>query len=308
VNRDQVPIISGEPRLGRKRLGVRHVPWLIAIPGIVLSLALRYLPSALGAAYSFTDWKGLTMSANPVGFSNYISIFIDPITRSSVFHTLLIAVLMVVFANVIGLALALVLRSKFKLRNLWRALFFLPFALTRLATGYVWQYILSYEGPLNQFLTIIGLEKLKRIWLADPQYAIYMIAVVLVWQYIGFAMIIYLSGLEGIPEELDDAVAVDGASKWLKFRRVTLPLLAPSTTVAFLLTMVWGLSSFDQIIALTGGGPAGVTETLATMIWKTSFTYGLFGKGSAFAIILTIVVAFFSILQNVILRRREEML
>jgi raffinose/stachyose/melibiose transport system permease protein len=213
---------------------------------------------------------------------------------------------MVIFSNVIGLFLALLLRQKLRLRNLYRALFFLPFALTRLATGYIWQYILTYEGPLNQFLGFIGLEHMQRAWLADPTYAIYMVTLVLVWQYIGLSLVIYLAGLEGIPEEIDDAVAVDGVKSLMKFRRITFPLLSPAVTVSMTLTMIWGLATFDQIFALTGGGPVHATETLATMVWKTTFQFGSYGKGSAFAVILTIIIAIFAILQNNMLRKREE--
>jgi raffinose/stachyose/melibiose transport system permease protein len=271
-------------------------------------ILLRYVPSLFGMGYAFTDWTGLTMSANPVGFANFLAIFKDETTRGSVWHTLLIAALLVIFSNVIGLALALVLRNNFKFRNVYRALFFLPFALSYLATGYIWQYILSYDGPINQFLAALGLEELQKVWLADPKYAIYCIAVVLVWQYAGLAMVIYLSGLEEIPEELDDAVAVDGIPKWMKFRSITLPLLAPASTVSMLLTMIWGLASFDQIIALTEGGPVGSTETLSTMVYKTTFTYGLYGRGAALAVMMTILIAVFSIVQNTLLRRREEAL
>lgn len=292
----------------RRSLKVRHVPWALAIPGIAFAVLLRYLPSLFGAGYSFTDWTGLTLSADFLGFSNYIAIFTDPAMRGAVWHTLILAFLMVVLANLIGLFLALVLRQRFKLRNLYRALFFLPFALSHLATGYVWQYIFSYDGPFNQFLSVIGLENMVRPWLADPKWAIFMVATVMIWQYIGLALVIYLSGLEGIPEEIDDAVAVDGASKWMRFRRVTMPLLAPAFTVAITLTTVWGLASFDQIMSLTAGGPAGGTESLATMVWKTTFVFGMYGRGSAFAVILTVVVAIFSVLQNALLRKQEESL
>jgi raffinose/stachyose/melibiose transport system permease protein len=149
---------------------------------------------------------------------------------------------------------------------------------------------------------------LQRAWLADPKYAIYMVVLVSVWQFIGLTLVIYLAGLEGIPEELDDAVAVDGASRWKRFYRVTLPLIAPAVTIAMTFTMIFGLSTFDQIFALTGGGPVDATQTLATMVWRTTFEFGMFGKGSAFAVILTVVVAVFSVLQNSLLRRREESL
>jgi len=302
------PNIEKKVRKHQPRIEVRHIPWVLALPAVALALIFRFVPTLIGIGYSFTDWKGITLSANNVGFQNYINIFTDADMRASVWHTLILAGLMVLFSNVIGLLLAIVLRNKFKLRNIYRALFFLPFSMSYLATGYIWQFILSYDGPFNHFLVWLGFENMQRPWLADPKYAIFMVATVMIWQYIGLTLVIYLSGLEGIPEELDDAVAVDGASRWLKFSRVTLPLLAPAITVALTLTMVWGLASFDQIIALTGGGPVGATETLATNVYRTTFKFGMYGQGSALAVILTIVIGIFAITQNLLLRRREESL
>ena len=287
----------------RPRIPMRQVPWLLAIPAIVLMLGLRFVPAIFSGGYAFTDWTGLTLSANPVGFANFVDIFTSDTTRNALLHTLLL-----VLSNVFGLGLALLLHRGLKSRNLLRAMFFLPFALSHLATGYVWQYIFSYTGPFNQFLGAVGLTSLQKTWLADPSWAIYTIVAVLVWQYTGLAMIIYLAGLEGISEELDDAVAVDGASRWLKFRRVTLPLLAPAVTIASTLTLIYGLGAFDQVIALTGGGPVDSTETLATLVWKNTFIYGHFGYGSALALLLATIVAFLSIIQMSILRWRESRL
>ena len=287
-------------------LDTRHVPLFLMIPAIVFAVAMRYGPSGIGVAFSFTDWTGLTWDPNFVGFGNYIKIFTDPFAQTAVKNTLMISFLLVVFSNVIGLLLALVLQKKFKLRNLYRALFFLPFAVSYLATGYIWQYILTFEGPFNQALGLIGLENMKRAWLFDPDTAIYTIIVVMVWQYVGLTMVIYLAGLEGIPDELNDATAVDGAKRWIKFRKVTLPLLTPAIAVATLLTMVWSLASFDQIISLTNGGPAGATETMATQVYKSSFRHGVFGYGAAFATVLAMMIACFALLQRYLTRKMEE--
>lgn len=285
---------------------MRRVPWLLAIPAIVLMIGLRFVPAIFSGGYAFTDWNGLTLGANFLGFDNFVSIFTSEITRNAVLHTLLFAACLLVFANVFGLGLAMLLHRGLRSRNLLRAVFFLPFALSHLATGYVWQYIFSYTGAFNQFLGAIGLESWQRTWLADPDWSIWTIVVVLVWQYTGLAMIIYLAGLESISEELDDAVAVDGASWWLKFRRVTLPLLAPSVTIASTLTLIYGLGAYDQVVALTGGGPVGGTETLATLVVKNTFTFGQFGYGSALALLLATIVAVLSITQTSVLRWWEN--
>jgi raffinose/stachyose/melibiose transport system permease protein len=271
-------------------------------------LGLRFLPAVFSAGYAFTDWNGLSPRASSVGLDNFAQIFSPSGALGSLGNTLVLAAILLVVSNAAGLGLALLLRKGLKARNLLRAMFFIPFALSHLATGYIWQFIFSYKGPLNQILDSLGLSSWKHTWTGDPKWALYTIALVICWQYTGLTMIIYLAGLEGIPEELDDAVAVDGASKWMKFRRVTLPLLAPAVTVACTLTLIWGLGAFDQVIALTGGGPAGATETLATLVWKNTFLYGKYGYGSALALVLALIVTCLAVLQMTLLRSREEQL
>lgn len=295
--------VSGPRGRGRS---LNKVPWLIALPAVAALIGLRFLPSIVGGTFAFTDWNGA--DANWIGFDNFFAIFRDPTTSNALVHTFQLAGLLVVICNVLGLMLAMSLRTAFKTRNLMRAMFFLPFALSHLATGYIWQYIFQYSGPLNRILGAAGLESWQLVWLADPNWAIYTILVVLVWQYTGLTMVIYLAGLEGIPDELHDAVAMDGASPWLKFRKVTLPLLAPAITVSATLTLIYGLGAFDQVLSMTGGGPVNATETLATQVWQNTFVYGRFGYGSALALILTGLVAILSIAQVSLLRYQETRL
>jgi raffinose/stachyose/melibiose transport system permease protein len=285
---------------------LRKVPWLLAVPAVIAVLVLRFLPAIIGGTYAFTSWNGVGASAEWIGFDNFRQIFDDPITSKALGNTLKLAFLLVVIANLGGLALAIILRRAFKTRSLMRALIFLPFALSHLASGYIWQYIFQYDGPLNRALDLVGLDGWQKTWNADPGWALYTILAVLVWQYTGLAMIIYLAGLEGIPAELDDAAAVDGASAWLKFRRVTLPLLAPAITVCATLTLIFGFAAFDQVLAVTNGGPVNSTETLATQVWRNTFTFGRYGYGAALALILTGVVAVLAIGQVTLLRYREH--
>jgi raffinose/stachyose/melibiose transport system permease protein len=128
---------------------------------------------------------------------------------------------------------------------------------------------------------------------------------VLVWQFCGLTMVIYLAGLQGIPQELVEATAVDGATLWTRFRRVTLPLLAPAITVNVTLTLIFGLRVFDQVLGMTGGGPVNATETLATQVYKQTFAYGRFGYGAALALILAALISVMAISQALILRARE---
>ena len=180
--------------------------------------------------------------------------------------------------------------------------------MSSLAVSYVWQFIFSYTGPLNGLLDAIGLESFKRAWTGDPTWAIWTILVVLVWQFVGLSMVMYLAGLEGIPEELDEASAVDGASTFRRFRKITLPLLAPAITVSVTLSTIYGLGVFDQVLAVTGGGPVDASETLATQIYKQTFAFGRFGYGTALSLVLTVLITVLAVAQLLVLRARERRL
>jgi raffinose/stachyose/melibiose transport system permease protein len=211
----------------------------------------------------------------------------------------------VVIVNVFGLALALAVNKGLKTRNLLRSVFFLPVAMSSVAIAFIWQYIFQFEGPLNQFLGVIGLESWQRAWLSEPGWAVWMVLVVLVWQYTGLAMVLYLAGLQTIPDELLEAAEVDGAKAWTRFRRIVFPLLAPAFTVCATLTLLIGLRVFDQVLALTGGGPVTASETLSTQIWKQGWVNGRFGYSAALSLMLTVLVGTLAITQTLLLRRRE---
>ncbi len=288
----------------RGPLEVRHVSWWFLIPGAALIILLRIVPSLVGIGYSFTDWNGVGLKANFNFLKNYIDIFNDQTMSGALVNTIVIAIAVVIASNFFGLVLALWLQVKFKLRNVYRALFFIPYALSYLATGYVWQYILSYKGPLNKLLGLFGVK--AEAWLATPGWATVMIIAVMVWQLTGLCMVIYLAGLESIPEEVYEACAVDGAGTWKRFSRVTFPLLAPALAESLTLTVIFALAAFDQIVALTNGGPAGSTETLAYAAYMNTFRYSMYGRGCALAVLLMLLIAFFTVIQRRATKKAEE--
>jgi len=271
----------------------------------VLLLAAHYIAVVAGAWYAFTDWNGL-LTPNFVGLRNFEQIFRDPSARVALFNTILLAVAFVTAVNLIGLFLALGLHRAVRTRNILRSVFFAPVALSPLAVAYIWQFIFSFTGVLNYVLGAVGLGSLRRPWVADPSAALWTIFIVLVWQFAGLIMMFYLAGLHGIPEEVEEAAAADGAGTLARLWHVTLPLLAPAVTIALTFSAITGLRVFDQVIALTNGGPAGVTETLATQLYKQTWTLGRFGYGAAFALLLSLFVAAVAITQLIILRRREQ--
>jgi raffinose/stachyose/melibiose transport system permease protein len=299
-----------KPILGRlrsRRGGPRRVPWWLAVPAVAFLLAYHFVAPLSAVWYAFTDWNGLG-AAHWIGVDNFTQILHAPETRGALVHTLELALSLLVLANLLGCGLALALNRTIKSRNLLRSLFFLPAVISPLATAYIWQYIFTYDGALNRFLNYLGLHGWVRPWLGDPGWALWTILVVLVWQFSGLTMIIYLAGLQGIPAELDEAAAVDGASTWYRLRKVTLPMLAPALTVSATLSLIFGLRVFDQVLALTAGGPVGATETLATQVWQQTFAYGRFGYGAALSLVLAGLIAVMAIGQLLILRRREQML
>jgi raffinose/stachyose/melibiose transport system permease protein len=293
-------------RAGRARvLRQQGVPWWWLVPALAAVLVFQFLPVIAGAFYSFTSWNGIG-PAKYVGLQNFRDIFSDYQARGALEHTLELSAAFVVVSNIVGLGLAVGLHRTVKSRHILRAVFFAPVILTPLATSYIWAYIFQYDGPLNQLLGAVGLSSWQQTWLASPTWALWTILVVMVWQSSGIAMVIYLAGLQGIPDTVYEAAALDGASPTRRFWAVTVPLLAPTITVNLVLSMIFGLRAFDQILALTNGGPYGASQTLATEVWQETFVNGRYGYGSALAVLLTLLIAILATIQFILLRRREK--
>lgn len=280
--------------------------WWWALPGIVLVIAIHYVATAVGGAFAFTNWTGIG-SFDWIGFQNFVKIFQNPAMVQALVNTLFLAIASVVLVNIVGLALALGINRLIKSRYILRVLFFMPVVLSPLAVSYIWKFIFDYNGPINAVLTGVGLGSWTKAWLADPTLAIWAVLVVIVWQQTGFAMVIYMAGLAGVPHEIEEAAAIDGANLWQRFWHVVLPSIRPAVAISTTLGIVNGLRIFDQIMALTSGGPAGATETLATQVYKQAFSLGQFGYGAALALVLTLIILVFAIIQQrVTAAPREE--
>jgi raffinose/stachyose/melibiose transport system permease protein len=277
--------------------------WWWAVPAVVLVVVAIYLATAAGAWYAFTDYSGIG-GWNFVGLANFKEIFRTPELTGSLVNTLVLAFGYVVLTNVIGLGFALALNRGLKTRYLLRTLVFMPVVIAPIAVSYVWKFIFAYDGPLNATLELIGLKGLQQDWLADPHLGLAAILVVMVWQSIGFAMVIYLAGLATVPVELEEAAALDGAGTVRRLFSLTLPMIQPSVAIATTLSLVQGLRVFDQVLALTGGGPADATQTLATQVYQQTFVFGKFGFGAALALILTLIILVFTVVQQYLTRDR----
>ncbi|MFI8185951.1 carbohydrate ABC transporter permease [Actinacidiphila glaucinigra] len=264
------------------------------------------VPSTRGVYYAFTDWDGLDPNFSFVGFDNFTGLLDDPNAVQAIWHTLLIAVSITVIQNAFGLLLALGVNSLIKTRNMLRVLLFAPAVITPIVTAYLWRNLLGPNGAVNSLLGAVGLDSLRQDWLGDPQLALWSVVGVIVWQFGGYSMVIFLAGLQSVPKEIHEAADIDGAGPIRRFWSITRPLLAPAFTINLMLSIIGGIKLFDQVYALTGGGPGHATDTLSTLIYKDAFTLGEFGYSIALAVVLTIIVAVASTGQYLVLARGER--
>lgn len=283
------------------RISYGHWSW--TVPAVALLLGLIYATTAGGAFYAFTDWTGIG-SYHFTGLENFRKILATSELRSSLINTLVLAFGFLVLTNIVGLLFALALNRGLKTRYVLRMLLFMPVVIAPIAVSYIWKFIFAFDGPLNQTLGAVGLESWQRDWLASPKLALACVLVVMVWQNIGFVMVIYLAGLATVPMELEEAAAIDGAGRFRRFRAITVPMIQPSIAIATTLMLIQGLRIFDQVLALTGGGPAGATQTLATQVYQQTFVYGSFGFGAALALVLSVLILIFTVVQQYATRDR----
>jgi raffinose/stachyose/melibiose transport system permease protein len=291
--------------LRRRRHG-GAAPWWFALPALLLFAFVVLVPSARGVYYAFTNWDGLDPHVSVNGLANFSQLFRDPQATQVITHTLLVAVAITVVQNGIGLLLALGVNSMIKSRNVLRVFLFAPAVVTPIVTAYLWRNLLGPDGAVNSLLGAVGLDSWQQDWLGNPQLALWSVVGVIVWQFCGYSMVIFLAGLQSISRDIYEAAAIDGGGTIRRFWSVTRPLLGPAFTINLMLSIIGGIKLFDQVYALTGGGPGHATDTMSTLIYKDAFTLGEFGYSIALAVVLTIIVAVVSSGQYVLLARNER--
>ena len=270
----------------------------ILIPVLILFCAFNTIPLLTGFFYSFTDSKGYG-AFEIVGIQNYIDLFQDARVGNSYLFTFKISVVATILVNVISLTLAIGLSSKIKFKSALRGIYFVPRILGGLVVGYVFSYFFTYIVP-----ALTGTESM----LASKEWAWVAIVVVLVWQACAQTTIIYITGLSSVPEDVYEAGSLDGATGWDKFRYLTFPLIMPSITTNMVLVMKDMLMTFDQIVAMTSGGPAQSTESISYLIYQNGLNNSQFGFQCANAVVFFIVIAVISIAQTKFLNSKEEQL
>ncbi len=275
--------------------------WMV-VPALILFLILHTLPTLTGMFFSLTNYAGYG-EWDFVGLKNYANLFKDDRILSSYGFTFLFAVTTTIVVNVGALFIAILLNAKIKYQTAFRGIFFIPNILSVLIVGYVFNYLLSNNLPLvGQWL---GIDWLSTSILANPDLAWLGIVGVTAWQSIAFSVIIYLAGLQTVPGELYEAASLDGASSWKQFWSITFPLIAGFFTINMVLALKGLLQAFDQIVALTNGGPGTSTESVAMVIYRGGFQGGEYGYQMANSVVYLVVIVVLSLLQMRVLQRKE---
>ncbi|WP_226682478.1 carbohydrate ABC transporter permease [Sutcliffiella horikoshii] len=278
--------------------------YLFFVPGLIFYSIFFILPTISAVFYSFTDWDGLTTDFNFVGLENYNNL----VTNDSIFikamtNNLKFMLFVVVFQTLFSLVFAILLVKNTKTNIFLRALYFFPTILSSVSVAFIWSYMYDPNlGIINNLFNSVGLEMLANNWLGDQNIAIYSIAFVQVWFHTGQMLIIFVAGLQAIPEDLYEVAKIEGASRWQTFSKVTWPLIAPAATIVVAYTTIQSFKAFDLIYAMTRGGPNYATEILATHIYTTAFRSFKFGYASAESVIFMLVIALITFLQFRVLR------
>lgn len=275
--------------------------YMMVVPIAILFFIFHTIPFLEGVFYSFTNWKGYG-DWEFVGFKNYLHMFVDKDIAQSYLFTFKFAIVSTILVNVIGLLIAMGLNAKIKFQKFLKAVYFLPYMLGTLIIGYIFNFIFANLVP--QFGIAAGIEALS-INILGTEHAWIGIVIVTVWQSLAFTTLIYLSGLQTLDESIYEAASMDGASGWRLFKDVTFPLLAPFFTINMVLSAKGFLMAFDQIIAMTNGGPGMSTTSISLLIYKKGFTGGQFAYQSANSVVLFLVVVVISIIQLRVLEKRE---
>lgn len=302
--RDSAP--AGSRR--RRRAGTWLTIGLFLLPALLIFVLLVLAPIIIAAYASLFDWNGFGAPTDFIGFGNFQRLTDDSIFLGDLWHGLLLIILTVVVQLPAALALAMLLNQRMRGRRLYRLVFFAPYVLSEVITAVLFTMIFSPEtGLVNNILESVGLGSLAIAWLAEPSVVMYTVFLVISWKYFGLHMVLYLAGRQGIPDEVIEAAAIDGASAWETFRHVTLPLLGPTIRISVFLAVIGTIQLFDMVYVLTGGGPVHASETMAVTMFQVGFRQFEVGYASAISIAMFIISLVFGLLyQRYVIRRDVE--
>lgn len=283
---------------------------VFVLPSLLLFAIVGFIPILQSVYYSFLDWDGI-QPAKFVGFANYKELFITDTYGMefdhSILNTLYLAILSVVLQLPVALLLALILAKGIKGEKIYRTIFFIPVVVSSAAIGFMFLQVYNPNyGILNIFLESIGLKSWTHNWLVDDKTSLISILLPVVWQYIGYHMLLMYAAIKGIPEDLYEAATIDGASGVRMAFSITIPLIAPILRVCVIFSVIGSLKFFDLVYVMTGGAASPATDVPSTLMYTTIFNRHMYGLGSAMAVFLVVeCLAIYLVLQT-LLKTREE--
>ncbi|MCU1505452.1 MAG: sugar transporter permease [Microbacteriaceae bacterium] len=283
------------------------IPYLFLLPGMAIFLVIIIWPALQAFQMSFYDWKVVAGAVSDwVGFDNYVRAFQDPHFWLSLSNSGIYMLATVIPQMVIGLFVATLLKKKSPSQPLFRVLFYLPVVTSWVVVSLLFKYLFADSGLVNFTLhDFLHLMNSDVSWLSARGTALAVICALGIWKGIGWSMMIYLAALQGVPESLEEAAAMDGANRWQRFRAVTIPAINPATVFLSVMLVIGGLNVFASVQLVTGGGPVGQTDVVLSYMYTQAFTFLDFGYGSAIAVILAVLVFILAVLQLRLLRSRS---
>lgn len=279
---------------------------IFILPALIIYLLFSIIPFLYTIYYSFTDYTDMNpINLHFVGLKNYIKVLQTPVMLAAIKNSVIYAILLTGFQTLLGLPLAFVLNQKLKSRNLLRAVFFFPAVFSSLIIGYLWNFIMSSSdfGLINNILHQLGLGTLNFF---TSKNALYSVILTQIWQWTGWAMVIFLANLQSISPDLYEAAEIDGANGLKKFMYVTLPLMCPSVKIVIVTGLIGGMKVFDIIYSMTSGGPGDATQTVMTVMMKKGISEGFYSTGSAFGVCFFIIVLVISAIVTKLMGKWSE--
>lgn len=280
----------------RRRIQKGLVEFSFLLPALLLFFVVVVVPFLQGFPMSFTDWDGMAPTSNVVGLENYARIFSDKNVINATKNTVLFTVLTVVFPNLLGLLIALLITKPTRVNKLIRTIVFMPYCLSIVLSSIIWKYM--YNDILYGVFGVLSP-------LGRAEYAMIGISVICIWATTGYCMTIYIANIQGIPVDNYEVAQLEGATSWQSFRYVTLPRIVPAITSNITLLLAWGMKAYDYPMTATQGGPGRATESLALLIYNNFFLYFRAGYGQALAIVFTIVISAICFFVSRVLRKQE---
>lgn len=270
---------------------------LFLVPAFAVYTFLLIIP-IIGAFYlSFTNWNGISPTYKLIGLDNYLYMIKDARFHNAIGVTAKLTITICLTVNILGLFIACLLNKARKMTNALRSIFFMPYVISTVAISFIWLSILSYTGVLNSILNSLGLGSLVQNYIGNTAGSIRSIAIIEIWRTLGFHMVLYLASLQTVPEELYEAAIVDGATRFQKFRYITLPMIVPGITISVIMSIMTEMKQYDMVKVITNGGPGYSTETITYNIVTQAFGNNMLGYSSAIAVFLFAVIAVITVIQ-----------